>query len=65
MWLLVMVLLTNFPGVDRVTVLETYPTWEDCRTERNRIAMEMAAAYPHDRDFVLECRPSGRRLRIA
>ena len=65
MWLLVIVLLQIVPGVDRVTVLETYPTWEACRLERSRITKEMAAAHPDDRDFVLECRPSARRQRVA
>lgn len=64
MWLLVIILLQTVPGVERVTVLETYPSWETCRSERNRVALEMAASYPQDRGFRLECRPSSRHQRL-
>ena len=55
MWLLIMVLLNIVPGLDKITVLNTFATSEECQIERNRIGFEMAAAYPHDRDFVIAC----------
>jgi hypothetical protein len=56
MWLLVIVLLNIVPGLERVTVLNTFATSEECQIERNRIGFEMAKAYPHERDFVIACR---------
>jgi hypothetical protein len=55
MWLLVMVLLNIVPGFNKVTVLNTFATAEECQVERNRIGFEMAAAYPYERDFVIAC----------
>ena len=55
MWLLIMVLLNIVPGLDKITVLNTFTTSEECQTERNRIGFVMAAAYPHERDFVIAC----------
>jgi hypothetical protein len=56
MWLLLIVLLNIVPGLEKVRVLNTFTTSEECQTERNRVAFEMAAAYPNDRDFVIACR---------
>ena len=56
MWLLVMILLNIVPELERVTVLNTFATSEECQSERNRIGAEMAKAYPNDRDFVVACR---------
>ena len=56
MWLLVIVLLNIVPGLERVTVLNTFSTSEECQIERNRIGFEMAKAYPDERDFVIACR---------
>ncbi len=58
MWLLVLVLLNEVPGLTTITVLETYTTAEECQVERNRIGYEMAAAYPYERDFVIACHVS-------
>ena len=55
MWLLVIVLLNFVPGLNKVTVLNTFATAEECQIERNRIGFEMAAAYPNERDFVVAC----------
>lgn len=52
MWVLLMLLL-NTPGR---YVLNTFETEEACLVERHRVGYEMAAAYPHERDFVIECR---------
>ena len=56
MWLLVIVLLNIVPGLERVTVLNTFATSEECQIERNRIGFEMAKAYPDERDFFIACR---------
>ncbi len=56
MWLLIMVLLNTMPGLEKITVLNTFATSEECQTERSRIGFEMAAAYPYERDFVIACR---------
>ena len=58
MWLLVIVLLNIVPGHDKITVMNTFATPEECQIERNRIGFEMAAAYPYDRDFVIACQLS-------
>jgi hypothetical protein len=56
MWLLLIVLLNVVPGFAPITPLKTYATAEQCLSERNRIGFEMAAAYPHERNFVIVCR---------
>ena len=56
MWLLVIVLLNIVPGLEKIMVLNTFATSEECQSERNRIGFEMAAAYPYERDFVIACR---------
>lgn len=58
MWLLVMVLLNTVPGFNQVIVLNKYTSSEECQIERNRVGFDMAAAYPHDRDFVIACQLS-------
>jgi len=55
MWLLIMVLLNIVPGLEKITVLNTFATSEECQMERNRIGFAMAAAYPYERDFVIAC----------
>jgi len=55
MWLLIIVLLNIVPGLEKITVLNTFATSEECQIERNRIGFEMAAAYPYERDFVIAC----------
>ena len=55
MWFLLMVLLNDVPGLNKITVLHTFATSQECQTERNRVGYEMAAAYPYDRDFVISC----------
>ncbi len=56
MWLLIIVLLNIVPGLEKVTVLNTFATPEECQIERNRIGFAMAEAYPYERDFVIACR---------
>ena len=58
MWLLIIVLLNIVPGLEKITVLNTFATAEECQIERNRIGFEMAAAYPYERDFVIACQLS-------
>ena len=55
MWFLLIVLLAPPSGIDRVTVLNTFATYEDCQPERNRIGFEMAESYPYDNDFRIVC----------
>ena len=55
MWLLIMILLNDVPGFDKIMVLNTFATSQECQTERNRVGYEMAEAYPNDRDFVIAC----------
>ena len=55
MWLLLIVLLTPLPGNNRMTVLNTFATYEDCQPERNRIGFEMAESYPYESDFRIVC----------
>jgi hypothetical protein len=55
MWMLIIVLLNIVPGLDKFMVLNAFATSEECQIERNRIGFEMAAAYPHERDFVIAC----------
>ena len=58
--MLIIVLLNIVPGLEKITVLNTFATSEECQIERNRIGYEMAAAYPHDRDFVIACQLSSK-----
>lgn len=55
MWLLLIVLFTSLPGINRITVLESFATYEKCQQERNRVGFEMAESYPHENDFRIEC----------
>jgi hypothetical protein len=56
MWMLVIILLNTVPGISTVTLLETYPTSQECHSERSRIGDEMAKAYPDEQDFEIACR---------
>jgi hypothetical protein len=55
MWLLLIVLLIEVPGINQVTVLNTFATYDACQTERNRIGYEMAESYPGENDFRIVC----------
>ena len=62
MWLLIMILLNTVPGLEKIMVLNTFATPEECQSERNRIGFEMAAAYPYERDFVIACRLNPKQI---
>jgi hypothetical protein len=55
MWLLVIVLLAAPVGVSRMTVLNMFATYEDCKSERDRIGFAMAESYPQESNFRIEC----------
>jgi hypothetical protein len=55
MWFLLIVLLMAPAGVDRVTLLNTFATYEACQPERNRVGFEMAESYPSENDFLIVC----------
>ena len=55
MWLLLMVLLAAPSGLNNVTVLNAFSTYEDCKPERDRIGFEMAASYPYENNFSIVC----------
>jgi hypothetical protein len=50
-----MILLAPPSGIDRVTILNTFVTYEDCKPERDRIGFEMAEHYPYESDFRIVC----------
>ena len=50
-----MILLNDVPGLNKMMVLNTYATSQECQIERNRVGYEMAEAYPYERDFVIAC----------
>ena len=50
-----MILLNDVPGFDKIMVLNTFATSQECQTERNRVGYDMAEAYPYERDFVIAC----------
>jgi len=54
-WLLTIVLLNGVPGFEKITVLHTFDTSQECQIERDRVGYEMAEAYPFDRDFIIAC----------
>jgi hypothetical protein len=60
MWMLVIVLLNHVSGISPVTLLQTYPTSQECHSERARIGDEMAKAYPGEHDFEIACRFNSR-----
>jgi hypothetical protein len=41
MWMLVIILLNTVPGISTVTLLETYPTSQECHSKRARIGLMM------------------------
>lgn len=55
-WLLLMVLLTPIGGFQSTYVLNKFDTSDECGTEQKRIAEDMAAAYPGDESYRIECR---------
>ena len=55
MWFLLMILLAPPSGIDRVTILNTFVTYADCKPERDRIGFEMAERYPYENDFRIVC----------
>lgn len=56
MWILVFIVLTPIVGIDKATLIETYPSHEACEMERERIMVEMTKAYPDDPTWTLACR---------
>ncbi len=55
MWFLLLILLATVPGANKVTVLNTFYTYEACQPERNRIGFAMAESYPYENDFIIVC----------
>jgi hypothetical protein len=55
MWLLLIILLAPVPDLNRMTVLNTFTTYEACKPERDRIGFEMAESYPYENDFRIVC----------
>ena len=62
MWMLLIVFV-HLQEPDHT--LATFPTFDACQLERNRIGFAMAEAYPYEADFRIECQPkvSMRRIR--
>ena len=56
MWILVLVLIPAITGFDRVTLLETLQTEEECIALRQTVLEGMLEAYPEDTDYSIECR---------
>jgi hypothetical protein len=56
MWILVLVLIPAIQGFDRVTLLETLKTEEECTALRTIVIEGMAQAYPGDQSYSIECR---------
>ena len=64
MWFLVIVLLAAVPGIDHLTVLNTFATYDACQPERNRVGFEMAESYPGENDFLIVCEFRERRQKV-
>ena len=64
MWMLVIVLLNQVSGISPVTLLQTYPTSQECHSERARVGDEMVKAYPDEHDFEIACRFSPRAVTV-
>ncbi len=69
MWLLVIVLLTAPAGISRVTVLNSFASYEECKPERDRVGFAMAESYPQENTFRIACelqeqQPSGQPVRL-
>jgi threonine/homoserine efflux transporter RhtA len=56
MWMLVLVLIPAIQGFDRVTLLETLQTEEECAALRTIVIEGMTQAYPGDTSYSIECR---------
>ena len=61
MYFLLMLLLSDVPGLEHSYLLNTFDTAEECQTERNRIGFDMAEAYPYERDFIIVCQLNPRK----
>jgi hypothetical protein len=62
MWLLVIVLLNFVPGLEKVTVIQTFESQQDCLIERDRIGFDMAASYPDEHTFDIVCQLATRTI---
>ena len=55
-----MIALLSAPvGIDKVTKLATFDTYEECIERLEYVEREMKIAYPSDTSFKLECRSHG------
>lgn len=57
MWIL-FIIVFSLQGPDTFQVLDTFRTESLCLKERDRIWLEMKAAYPGDNDYVIDCQPA-------
>ncbi len=55
MWLLLLILSAEVPGVERVTVLHVFPTQALCEAAKDRVGEGLAAQYPGDTTYTLTC----------
>ena len=60
MWVLLFIVLVPVSGLDKIHLLETYPSKEGCLSELERVMGEMEKAYPDDTSWTLQCRPAGK-----
>lgn len=62
MWLLLLVLLFPGPGLPKTAILrDDFSSLEECEDVKARVYVDMANAYPNDRDFYLVCQPKEMR----
>lgn len=57
MWLLILILSTPVPNIDKVTALGTFDSHKECEERRQYVETEMAKAYPLDTSYKLMCTP--------
>ncbi len=55
MWILLLILSAETPGVDRVTMLHVFQTRALCEEAKDRVAAGLAAQYPGDTTYTLTC----------
>ena len=56
MWILVLAVFLDDPDMTVIRNIHEYDTQAECQSEKKRISVEMAKAYPEDRNFALVCR---------
>lgn len=62
MWVLLLIVLVPVTKIDRVNVIESFPTQEACEATLAYVTREMEKAYPGDTTYQMVCRFYGKQI---